>query len=61
MKQKILLDGYGTKLKSIRAEEGYYEDLHPDGLSSITIKTDKGDYEISGCSYCETIFFYKKA
>jgi len=52
---KILLDGYGINLKSIR---GIPDNTCPDtknGYREIVIETDKGQFIIWGCSHCHVL------
>ncbi len=57
---KVLLDGHGVKLLAIRGKP-LPPDVHdPPGeeaMSEIVIETDIGNYVISGCHACSSVFF----
>ena len=59
---KVLLDGYGVKIKAIRGE---VDNSCPDrrraeeeGYREIIIETNKGDIIIGGCSNCHVLSYF---
>ena len=58
---KVLLDGYGLKLKAIRGFPDHTcPDIKEDGFSKIIIETNKGEFSIIGCSECYVLKFKDK-
>lgn len=57
MKEKILLDGYGIKLLSIRGKPHDDIELHPNDYEEIILETNKGTYVIEGCPNCYVVGF----
>ena len=59
---KVLLDGYGIKLKAIRGEVDtscpYDQEVGREGYSEIVIETDKGNFFIHGCSQCYVLSWF---
>jgi hypothetical protein len=56
---KVILDGYGYKVKAIKGQKHWSEDLHPEDFHEIIIETDKGNFWISGCGNCGALSFGK--
>ena len=58
---KVLLDGYGLKLKAIRGFPDHTcPDIKEDGFSKIVIETNKGEFSITGCYNCSVLKFKNK-
>ena len=61
---KVLLDGYGLKIKSIRGEIDKTcpdkRDKGEEGYHEIIIETNKGTFIIDGCSQCPVISWFKE-
>ena len=59
---KVLLDGYGVRIKSIRGEvDNSCPDRrgsHEEGYREIVIETNKGDIIIGGCSNCHVLSWF---
>ncbi len=60
---KVLLDGHGVKLLAIRGKPiapGVHDPPEEEPMFEIVIETNKGNFTISGCHACPSVFFNKE-